>query len=198
MRSGVTVAMRKMLPEHPETGGVALDAGPETGDNRRVFPATRFTAMDCYDEAKRSDIMSRIRSKDTKPELLVRKLLFHAGFRYRLHVKTLPGHPDVVLPRRKVVVFVHGCFWHGHAGCPKATVPATRGEFWEAKIRGNRERDEREIEALLAAGWRVLVVWQCACKKRNLPALADRMKRFVESGNETRLELGASDFKLRE
>ena len=103
MRSGVTVAMRKMLPEHPETGGVALDAGPETGDNRRVFPATRFTAMDCYDEAKRSDIMSRIRSKDTKPELLVRKLLFHAGFRYRLHVNTLPGHPDVVLARRKVV-----------------------------------------------------------------------------------------------
>lgn len=151
--------------------------------------------MDCYDEAKRSDIMSRIRSKDTKPELLVRKLLFHAGFRYRLHVKTLPGHPDVVLPRWKVVVFVHGCFWHGHAGCPKATVPATRREFWEAKIRGNRERDEREIQALLAAGWRVLVVWQCACKKRNLPTLAKRMKRFVESSVETRLELGASDFE---
>jgi len=105
--------------------------------------------------------MSRIRSRDTQPELLVRSTLHKAGYRFRLHSKTLPGHPDIVLPRHGTVVFVHGCFWHRHHGCRYAYTPKSRVEFWRRKLEGNVERDRRNARALRALGWRVITVWEC-------------------------------------
>lgn len=107
--------------------------------------------------------MSRIRGRDTKPELLVRRGLHQRGFRYRLHRRDLPGRPDLVFPGRRAVVFIHGCFWHGH-GCLMCKAPATRPEFWAAKIAANRTRDLAAIKCLGEAGWRVLVVWECALR----------------------------------
>ncbi len=125
--------------------------------------------------------MSGIGGKNTKPELLVRKALFAAGFRFRLHRKDLPGRPDVVLPGRRVVVFVHGCFWHAHQGCPYAKTPATRREFWEAKLAANVERDRRTREALLSAGWRVLVVWECATRSSGVrERLSELLTHWIE------------------
>ena len=108
--------------------------------------------------------MSGIRGKNTKPELLARRALFAAGYRFRLHRRDLPGAPDIVLPGRKVAVFAHGCFWHMHVGCKNAKLPSTRTEFWRGKLEGNVARDRRAIEALLADGWRVLTVWECATR----------------------------------
>ncbi|AYM07057.1 very short patch repair endonuclease [Agrobacterium tumefaciens] len=113
----------------------------------------------------RSRMMSGIRGKDTKPELLVRKALHAAGFRYRLHERTLPGKPDMVFPKYSAVVFVHGCFWHGH-DCHLFRMPSTRTEFWQAKISGNVARDVRAITLLRETGWRVGTVWECALKGR--------------------------------
>lgn len=125
--------------------------------------------------------MSGIGGKNTKPELLVRKALFAAGFRFRLHRKDLPGRPDVVLPGRRVVVFVHGCFWHAHQGCRYAKIPSTRREFWEAKLAANVERDRRTREALLSAGWRVLVVWECATRSSGVrERLSELLTRWIE------------------
>lgn len=109
-------------------------------------------------------MMSGIRGKDTQPEIVVRKALFAAGFRFRLHRHDLPGRPDVALPGRKVAIFAHGCFWHRHAGCKNSKLPSTRPEFWLAKLQGNMERDRRDTDALMAAGWRALVVWECATR----------------------------------
>jgi DNA mismatch endonuclease (patch repair protein) len=107
--------------------------------------------------------MSRIRGKDTRPELVLRRGLHAMGLRFRLHRKDLPGRPDMVFPRYRAAVLVHGCFWHGH-DCPLFKWPATRREFWQAKIEGNCARDLRDLAGLAAAGWRVLVVWECALK----------------------------------
>ncbi|RYU89513.1 DNA mismatch endonuclease Vsr [Mucilaginibacter terrigena] len=120
---------------------------------------------DVHSKETRSYNMSRIRSKDTKPELLVRKFLHKNGFRYRLHVKDMPGKPDIVLPKYKTVIFIHGCFWHGHEGCKKAALPETRREWWETKINYNNKNDVN-VEALLkAAGWNIITIWQCDMKK---------------------------------
>ena len=125
--------------------------------------------------------MSGIGARNTKPELLVRKALFAAGFRFRLQRKDLPGRPDVVLPGRRVVVFVHGCFWHAHQGCRYAKIPSTRREFWEAKLAANVERDRRAREALLSAGWRVLVVWECATRSSGVrERLSELLTRWIE------------------
>lgn len=118
---------------------------------------------DVLTPAQRSHNMSRIRGKDTKPELLLRRGLHAAGFRFRLHRKDLPGCPDLVFPSRRAVIFVHGCFWHGHA-CPMCKMPATRPEFWRAKIEANHARDLRSVTALQSAGWRVLIIWECALR----------------------------------
>ena len=118
---------------------------------------------DVVDTATRSRMMAGIRGKNTKPELVIRKGLHAAGFRYRLHDRKLPGRPDIVLPRYQAAVFIHGCFWHGH-DCSLFKWPQSRQEFWEVKILGNRARDETAIEKLDAAGWRVLVIWECALK----------------------------------
>ena len=121
--------------------------------------------MDIFTPEKRSEIMGRIRGKDTKPEILVRKKLHAAGFRFRLHRKDLPGRPDITLPKHKTVIFVHGCFWHGHEGCKANRIPKTNAEFWSAKIARNRARDAENRAALEAKGWRVVVVWECEVGK---------------------------------
>lgn len=108
--------------------------------------------------------MSRIKSRDTKPELIVRSLLHRQGFRFRLHDRSLPGTPDIVLKKHKTVIFVHGCFWHQHKGCKYAAMPKTRREFWRQKLAGNVTRDRRNRKALEKLGWRVLVVWECEQK----------------------------------
>lgn len=108
--------------------------------------------------------MSRIRGKDTKPELLVRKFLFAAGFRYRLHDKKLPGKPDIVLPKYKTVIFIHGCFWHGHEGCRYYVVPKTRSDWWLNKITSNKIKDSRDILSLKEEGWKILTIWECDLK----------------------------------
>ncbi len=121
---------------------------------------------------QRSKVMSRIKGKDTQPEMIVRKWLHSQGFRFRLHRKDLPGHPDVTLPKYGAVIFVHGCFWHRHEGCKRATIPATRVELWEQKFQRNIRQDSIVQEKLKALGWNVLVIWECETKKL---AFADRI-----------------------
>nr|WP_255475826.1 very short patch repair endonuclease [Luteimonas sp. 9C] len=113
---------------------------------------------------KRSLLMSRIRGKDTMPEITIRRILWRDGFRYRLHTRALPGRPDLVLPGRRAAIFVHGCFWHAHRGCSYFRLPKTRPEFWEEKLRRNRERDKAATRDLVDAGWRVAIVWECAVR----------------------------------
>lgn len=112
----------------------------------------------------RSRMMSGIKGKNSMPERLVRRLLFAAGYRFRLHRRDLPGTPDIAMLGRKVAIFVHGCFWHAHKGCKYAKVPATRPDFWIAKLQANVDRDQRAIEKLTTMGWRVLIVWECATR----------------------------------
>lgn len=119
--------------------------------------------MDVHTPEVRSYNMSRIRGRDTRPELAIRRGLHARGYRFRLHVKDLPGHPDVVFAKRRAVLFVHGCFWHGH-NCRLFRMPATRAEFWASKIAANRSRDAKVCAALTDAGWRVLTVWECSLR----------------------------------
>ena len=128
----------------------------------------------------RSYNMSRIRSKDTKPEEKVRKYLFAHGFRYRKNVKNLPGSPDVVLPKYKTVIFVQGCFWHMH-DCGRFQWPATNQDYWEPKIRRNVERDQLNREQLLALGWKVLTVWECELKKKNIDETMSRILQEIRN-----------------
>jgi DNA mismatch endonuclease (patch repair protein) len=122
--------------------------------------------MDKITPEQRSYTMSRIRSKDTKPEMLVRRHLHALGFRYSLHSSKLPGHPDLVLTKWHTVIFVNGCFWHRHEGCKAASTPKSNVEFWQAKFQRNVERDKHEHALLKAAGWRVIVIWECEVKSR--------------------------------
>jgi DNA mismatch endonuclease (patch repair protein) len=119
--------------------------------------------VDVVDPATRSRMMSGIRGRNTKPEILIRSMLHRQGFRFRLHVSNLPGRPDMVFPRYRAVVFVHGCFWHGH-DCPLFKWPATRPDFWREKIGRNKANDYRTNAELIASGWRVGVVWECAIR----------------------------------
>ncbi len=121
--------------------------------------------MDVHDKETRSYNMSCIKGKNTKPEEIVRKYLFSKGLRYRKNDKKLPGTPDIVLPKYKTVIFVNGCFWHGHEGCRYFVVPKTNTEFWVNKIETNKQRDNREINELQTLGWKVIVVWECQLKK---------------------------------
>ena len=110
--------------------------------------------------------MSHVRGKDTKPEVMVRQFLFAQGFRYRLYRKDLPGKPDIVLPKYKTVIFINGCFWHGHSGCKYATIPEANHDFWFAKISGNIERDKSNYAKLNELGWKVIEIWQCELKPK--------------------------------
>jgi DNA mismatch endonuclease, patch repair protein len=123
---------------------------------------------DVHSPATRSYNMSRIKGKNTKPEMIVRRYLFANGFRYRLHVKELPGKPDLVLKRYRTVIFVHGCFWHGHEGCPYFVIPKTRTEWWTGKLNKNRENDEKARNQLIAQGWKVVLIWECELKRFNM------------------------------
>lgn len=119
----------------------------------------------------RSYNMSRIRSKDSKPEMIVRRYLFRKGFRFRLHVKSLPGKPDLVLKKYRTVIFVHGCFWHGHEGCKYFVVPKTRTEWWLSKIKTNKRNDKINIDRLQQDGWRVYEIWECELRSSEGPVL---------------------------
>jgi DNA mismatch endonuclease (patch repair protein) len=138
--------------------------------------------VDVVDAATRSRMMSGIRGRNTKPEILVRSLLHREGFRFRLHVSDLPGRPDVVLPKYKAVIFIHGCFWHGH-DCPLFKLPATRPDFWSEKIRRNQQNDQHAIDTLLADRWRVAVIWECALKgaNRDLDGLVKGLGSWLRS-----------------
>jgi DNA mismatch endonuclease (patch repair protein) len=135
----------------------------------RPFPTLGFAMADIVSEAQRSYIMSRIRSSNTKPELLVRKILHGLGYRFTVNGpknKKLPGSPDVVLPKYNTVVFVHGCFWHGHESCRTSHIPKSRTEFWEKKIGRNKARDAKNEAEVGELGWNVVVVWECELKNR--------------------------------
>lgn len=134
--------------------------------------------MDKLTPQHRSWLMSRIRSKNTSPELAVRRMVFRMGYRYRLHGKQLPGKPDLVFAGRRKVVFVNGCFWHGHEGCRYARLPKTRIVFWRAKRKMNRARDRANIALLEKSGWKVLTVWQCELKDPQ--ALLSKLYDFIE------------------
>lgn len=127
--------------------------------------------------AQRSQLMSRVRSKSTQPEMLVRQLLYRLGYRFRIHVRALPGTPDIVLRKHGLVIFVHGCFWHGHSGCPRSNLPKTRKSFWEAKIHRNIERDSVAATRLGELGFRVLALWECELK--DLDALAVKLAEHL-------------------
>ena len=123
---------------------------------------------DVLTPAQRHRCMSHIRSKATKPEILVRKWLWAHGYRYRLNVKSVPGKPDIFMRKYRTAIFVNGCFWHGHEGCKMFVLPKTNTEFWQAKIEQNRTRDTRIYEELMLAGWQVIVLWQCKLTKQEL------------------------------
>jgi len=128
--------------------------------------------------------MSSVRSKNTRPELRVRKYLWFHGIRYRVHIKDLPGSPDIVLQKYKAVIFVHGCFWHGHQGCRKSRLPTTRSSFWMDKRKANLERDARKISELIQLGWRVAVVWQCVLEKPEIFSyIMNNLERWIISNN---------------
>lgn len=133
--------------------------------------------MDKISTERRSALMARVRSRNTKPEIAVRRALHALGYRYRLHRRDLPGTPDLVFPGRRSVIFVNGCFWHGHHGCRLATVPKTRTEFWVRKIQTNRDRDTRVQEALRGDSWRIRVVWEC--ETRSIATLVPELVAFL-------------------
>jgi DNA mismatch endonuclease (patch repair protein) len=167
-------------------------AGPRNHGIRaaphHVEPNEEPSVVDTLTIAQRSERMSRIRSKDTKPEMLVRHTVFSLGYRYRLHRRDLPGVPDLVFPSRRKAIFVHGCFWHGHADCKVANVPKTRRAYWMAKFTRNKKRDEANIQRLKKAGWDVCVIWECQTKA---PAsIAARVMAFLDTRQRTRAHNG--------
>lgn len=133
--------------------------------------------IDTLSIAERSERMSRVRSKDTRSEMIVRRLVYGMGFRYRLHDAHLPGKPDMVFRSRRKVIFVHGCFWHRHKNCSLARMPKSRVNFWQEKLNGNRARDKRSQRQLEKMGWSVLVVWECELK--GLDALQQKIEQFL-------------------
>lgn len=129
---------------------------------------------------ERSRRMALVRSVDTKPEMIVRKLIYGMGYRYRLHCRDLPGKPDLVFRSRRAVIFVHGCFWHRHSGCKSARMPKSKVAFWKAKLEGNKKRDVRDIGELKTSGWKVLIIWECELK--SVKTLTTRLQRFLDEG----------------
>ena len=131
---------------------------------------------DMFNTEKRSEIMAKVHSADTTPEIRVRKLLHSMGYRFRLHRRDLPGNPDIVLPKYKAVIFIHGCFWHGCPTCQHARIrPVTNAEYWDKKLNRTMERDKSNILALEQLGWRVLVIWECKTRKKSLIELSKRI-----------------------
>ena len=139
---------------------------------------------DVHDKATRSFNMSRIKNKNTKPELLVRKYLHSKGFRYKLNDKTLPGKPDLVLPKYKTIIFIHGCFWHGHEGCRYFVVPKTRTEWWLNKISKNALNDKKAIQSLVKEGWKVITIWECELRTNTIESTLGRLLAELKSNDE--------------
>ena len=137
--------------------------------------------MDKITPEQRHYTMSRIRGKDTKPEILVRKYLFSEGFRFRKNDKRYPGHPDIVLPKYKTVVFVNGCFWHGHEGCKYYTIPKTNTDFWVAKVQRNQARDRSDVEKLSQMGWNVITIWECQLEKARIEQTLGKLIEDIRS-----------------
>ncbi len=135
---------------------------------------------DIYSKERRSWVMARIRGRNTEPEMMIRSMVFRMGFRFRLHDKRLPGCPDIVLPRYKCVIFVNGCFWHGHKHCTRASLPSTHRRFWEKKIFSNAENDRKNRMKLARLGWKHCTVWQCELRK--LDVVMRRMGKFLTDG----------------
>jgi len=133
---------------------------------------------DVHSKETRSYTMSQIKGRNTKPEMLVRKFLHAQGFRYKLHDKTLPGKPDIVLPKYKTVIFIHGCFWHGHKDCKYYIVPKTRTEWWLQKINGNIANDDKALKALKKDGWKIITIWECELKRDKLE---NTLKKVIRS-----------------
>jgi DNA mismatch endonuclease (patch repair protein) len=148
---------------------------------------------DIVDRATRSLMMARIKSKNTKPELLIRSLLHKKGFRFRIHANKLPGRPDIIFPKFKAIIFINGCFWHGHKNCPLFRLPKTRVEFWENKIHRNQKNDEKNIKTLLNSNWRVAIVWECSIRGKNKdPAyVINKLTDWITSSN-TFLEISGN------
>lgn len=135
--------------------------------------------MDNVSPARRSEIMGRVRSRDTKPEMVVRRLVYAMGYRYRLHARDLPGRPDLVFRPLRKAIFVHGCFWHRHPNCALARLPKSRADFWLPKLEANRQRDLRNECALKGVGWKVLIVWECEIG--DVAELKNRIKEFLDA-----------------
>lgn len=138
--------------------------------------------------------MSRIRGRDTKPEMLVRRGLHARGLRYRLHDRSLPGRPDLVLRKYHTAVFIHGCFWHAHR-CALSKLPTSRQDFWKQKLEGNKARDRKAIELLRSSGWRVVVIWECAIRgagRDSLDSVLDRIEGFLQDAGQSHIEIGSS------
>ena len=150
----------------------------------RTSPRRNSTMPDIVDRATRSRMMAAVRSSNTAPELVLRGMLHARGLRYRLHDRTLPGSPDLVLRRFGAVCFVHGCFWHRHAGCTFATHPASGKKFWQSKFTANVERDRRHQRALLGSGWRVAIVWECALRRQRRVETAREFDIWLRGGGE--------------
>lgn len=134
---------------------------------------------DVHNKATRSYNMSRIKSKDTKPEILVRKFLFAHGYRYKLHDKNLPGKPDIVLPKYKTVIFVNGCFWHGHKNCKYFVVPKTRTKWWLDKIETNRTNDRKKRKLISKLGWKTITIWECQLKKKTVDLTLTKLLKAI-------------------
>jgi DNA mismatch endonuclease (patch repair protein) len=147
--------------------------------NTSQEPAVRRLAGETIDP-KRSALMARVRGKDSKPERIVRRLAHALGYRFRLHYRNLPGTPDLVFPRLRKAIFVHGCFWHRHHGCTRTTTPKTRAAYWRTKFAANVERDARKERQLKALGWKVLIVWEC--ETFDPITLARRLRAFFSRG----------------
>jgi DNA mismatch endonuclease (patch repair protein) len=143
-----------------------------------VSPEAR-RAVDTLTPEQRSERMSRVRSKDTKPELLVRSLVHRMGYRYRLHRRDLPGHPDMVFPSRGKIIFVHGCFWHRHGTCKFTRWPKSKMDFWKPKLELNSRRDKENQKALRGMGWKIMVIWEC--QLGDTARLEVKVRTFLES-----------------
>jgi len=139
----------------------------------------RNDMTDVFSITKRSQIMSHISGKNTKPEIIIRKIVHSLGYRFRLHKKELPGKPDIVFPKYKKVIFVNGCFWHGHKNCLRSKLPSTNKKFWKEKIEGNKRNDKSSKVKLKKLGWVYLVIWQCEINKSNIGKLENRILNFL-------------------
>lgn len=181
-RGSETVRARIFLHRARRSAGLFHGESPPFPLSTPAIPAF-LGAMDVFTPAKRSEVMSRIRGRDTKPELTLRSMLHHAGYRFTVNGprnRALPGRPDLVLPRYRTVIFVHGCFWHGHEHCPGFRLPKSRIDFWTAKIEGNQARDVRNEDALRSLGWHVVTIWECALNSRSARLwLAGRLPRLI-------------------